>query len=391
LGLLSKRAEQALLQALESWKTLGIEGWTSGTHPWFNLSREVAALLAPLVGTKAECIGLSDSVTVNLHQLIASFFDPTTGRDCILLDDLAFPTDRYVVQSQLQLRGLSPEQHLKLIPSRDGNTLAEADIITVLQKPNIALAVLPAVLYRSGQLLDMKKITQAGHEAGVHIIWDCSHSVGAIPHQFDKDDIELAVGCTYKYLNGGPGAVAFLYVCQKLLDERVSPRSSGLTGWFGSDPAKQFAMTNEFQPASDAGRFLLGTPHVLSLAPLLGALPMFLEVGVATLREHSLKLTHFLRTMAEAELDSLGVSCITPQAEHQRGGHITLQHPDAKLLSIALRERGVIPDFRAPDLLRLAPAPLYTSYTDIAQAMVILKDLLTTGSYHQSQSHALVT
>jgi kynureninase len=151
LGLLSQRAELAVLQVLESWKTLAIEGWTSGTHPWFNLSREVAALLAPLVGTKAECIGLSDSVTVNLHQLIASFFDPTTGRDCILLDDLAFPTDRYVVQSQLQLRGLSPEQHLKLIPSRDGNTLAKADIITVLQKPNIALAVLPAVLYRSAR------------------------------------------------------------------------------------------------------------------------------------------------------------------------------------------------------------------------------------------------
>lgn len=410
LGLLSKRAEQAVLQSLKSWKTLGIEGWTTGQHPWFSLTREVAKLLAPLVGTKSECIALSDSVTLNLHQLIASFFQPTAGRDCILLDDLAFPTDRYVIQSQLQLRGLSHEQHLKLIPSRDGNTLAEADIITALQQPNIALVVLPAVLYRSGQLLDMKKITQAGRDAGVRIIWDCSHSAGAIPHQFDDDGIELAVGCTYKYLNGGPGAVAFLYVCQELLqnDEiasltppphplplshqgRGEKSTPGLRGWFGSDPAKQFAMTPEFQPASDAGRYLLGTPHILSLAPLLGSLPMFLEVGVKTLREHSLKLTHFLRTMAEAELNSLGVNCITPQADHQRGGHITLQHPDAKLLSIALRERGVIPDFRAPDLLRLAPAPLYTSYTDIAQAIAILKDLLITGSYHQSQSHALVT
>lgn len=410
LGLLSKRAEQAVVQVLDAWKTLGIEGWTSGEHPWFNLSSEVAKLLAPLVGTKSECIALNDSVTVNMHQLIASFFHPTTGRDCILLDDLAFPTDRYVVQSQLQLRGLSPEQHLKLIPSRDGSTLAEADIITALQQPNIALALLPAVLYRSGQLLDMKKITQAGRDAGVRIIWDCSHSVGAIPHQFDEDGIELAVGCTYKYLNGGPGAVGFLHVCSQLLHDsedvslaapphpqplslqgRGEKTMPGLTGWFGSDPSKQFAMTPTFQPASDAGRYLLGTPHVLSLAPLLGTLPLFLEVGVKTLREHSLKLTHFLRTMAEAELGSYGVNCITPHADHQRGGHITLQHPDAKLLSIALRERGVIPDFRAPDLLRLAPAPFYTSYADIAQAIGILKDLLTTGSYHQSQSHALVT
>lgn len=386
LGLLSKRAELAVVQTLEAWKTLGIEGWTSGAHPWFTLSREVASLLAPLVGTTTECIALSDSVTVNLHQLIASYFHPADERNCILLDDLAFPTDRYVVQSQLQLRGLTSAQHLKLIPSRDGNTLAEADIITALQQPNMALAVLPAVLYRSGQLLSMKKLTQAGREAGVRIIWDCSHSVGAIPHQFDDDGIELAVGCTYKYLNGGPGAVAFLYVSSELLTQ-----SPGLTGWFGSDPAKQFAMTPAFQPASDAGRFLLGTPHVLSLAPLLGALPMFLEVGMKTLREHSLKLTHFLRMMATAELGAFGVSCITPYDDHHRGGHITLQHPDAKLLSIALRERGVIPDFRAPDLLRLAPAPLYTSYTDMAQAIIILKDLLTTGSYHQSQSHALVT
>ncbi|HMO37589.1 MAG TPA: hypothetical protein PKA06_16235, partial [Gemmatales bacterium] len=201
-----------------------------------------------------------------------------------------------------------------------------------------------------------------------------------------QDGIQLAVGCTYKYLNGGPGAVAFLHVSPEL--QSTLP---GMTGWFGSDPACQFAMTREFQPAADAGRFLLGTPHILSLAPLLGTLPMFLQIGIEKIRKQSLELTCFLREMVEQELSVFGVQCVTPKADADRGGHITLQHPEAGRLSQALRERGIIPDFRSPDLLRLAPSPLYTTYRDIVHALTVLKELLVSGSYLESKHHSLVT
>ena len=385
LGLLSQQAEAAVLDTLKDWKDYAIQGWTEGTHPWFHLSREVSALLAPLIGASASSIALGESVTVNLHQLIASFFQPPGDRNGILIDDQAFPTDRYVVESQLRLRGLEVAEHLKVFVS-DDETINEERLINALADPCLALAVLPSVLYRSGQLLNMKRITRAARQAGVTILWDCSHSVGVVPHQFEQDGIELAVGCTYKYLNGGPGAVAFLYVHPDKLGQ-----SPGLAGWFGCDPTRQFAMEGVFHPAPDAGRFLLGTPHVLSLAPLLGALQMIQEAGMQAIREKSLKLTAYLRELAQAWLSHHGVTIVTPMEDTLRGGHLTLRHPHAAQLSIALRQMGVVPDFRLPDLLRLAPAPLYTSFSECARAVEILEELLRAGSYLESSADGLVT
>lgn len=386
LGLLSDKAEAAVLDALKSWKELAIQGWTEGPHPWFHLSREVASLLAPLVGATASSVAVGESVTVNLHQLLASFFQPEQGRDCILIDDLAFPTDRYVVESQLRLRGLDPANHLKIFGSDDGQTLDEEKLIQALSEPRIAVAVLPSVLYRSGQLLNMAAITQAARKAGVIILWDCSHSVGVVPHYFERDGIELVVGCTYKYLNGGPGALAFLYVHP----ERVS-QQPGLAGWFGSDPSKQFAMEPNFQPADDAGRFLLGTPHILSLSPLLGSLKIIRQARIEVIREKSLALTMFLRDRVEAQLTRYGVTIVTPVEDDKRGGHVTLRHPHASRLSVALRQRGVVPDHRPPDLLRLAPSPLYTSFSECGRAVDILEELLCTGSFLETSADGLVT
>ncbi len=385
LGLLSQQAEAAVLNTLNDWKEYAIQGWTEGTHPWFHLSREVSALLAPLIGASASSIALGESVTVNLHQLIASFYQPTGKRNCILIDDMAFPTDRYVVESLLRLRGLEVTDHLKVFTS-DNETINEEQLIKALADRCLALAVLPSVLYRSGQLLNMKRITQAVRQAGVIILWDCSHSVGIVPHQFEQDGIELAVGCTYKYLNGGPGAVAFLYVHPDKLAQQP-----GLAGWFGCDPTRQFAMEAAFHPAHDAGRFLLGTPHVLSLAPLLGALQMIQQTGMQAIREKSLKLTAFLREQAQAQLSHHGVTIVTPMEDAQRGGHLTLRHPHAAQLSFALRQMGVVPDFRPPDLLRLAPAPVYTSFSECARSVEILEELLRAGSHLETSADALVT
>jgi kynureninase len=246
--------------------------------------------------------------------------------------------------------------------------------------------VLPAVQYRTGQLLNLTGLTRRA-PWGVTIIWDCSHSVGVVPHRFRDEGIGLAFGCTYKYLNGGPGAVAWLYASPGQRD-----RSPGLAGWFGCDPAKQFEMGAEFHPADDAGRFLIGTPHVLSLAPLLGSLELVNRAGVAAIREKSLRQTTYLWDLVDLRLARFGVKVVTPRDRQRRGGHLTLAHPAAGNLSRALRARGVIPDFRPPNLLRLAPAPLYTSFAECAAAIDVLEAILKTNAHeHLSEPAERVT
>ncbi len=381
LGLMCRPAEAALRAAMDKWSEQAILGWTSGPNPWFEMPRSVAALLAPLVGAEAGDVMVGQSTTVNLHQLLATFYDPAGSRPRLLIDAHSFPTDRYAVESHLRLRGRGPARDLVIVGSPDRELLDEDEVVAAFDG-TVGLAVLPSVLYRSGQLLDMNHITQAARTEGALVAWDCSHSAGVVAHQFRSDDIDLAFGCTYKYLNGGPGAAAFLYV-----HPRWRERGPGLAGWFGCDPDRQFDMEPTFHPAADAGRFLLGTPHVFSLAPLLGSLSLIQRAGVSALRQKSLDLTAFLRRQIETRLSSFGVSVITPCEDHCRGGHLALAHPDAGRLSRALRQRGVIPDFRPPNLLRLAPAPLYTSFVECARAVAILEDILTSKAHERMPAH----
>jgi kynureninase len=375
LGLLCRPAEEALHQALAAWRELAIRGWNEGEQPWFGLSRKVAGLLAPILGAEPGDVMVGQSTTVNLHQLLATFYDPNGPRPRLLIDALSFPTDRYAVESHLRLRGRDPRRYLLVAESSDGQTLDEDQLVVAMHE-GVGLAVLPSVLYRSGQLLDMARITRQARERGVLIAWDCSHSAGVVPHRFRDDEIDLAFGCTYKYLNGGPGAVGYLYVHPRWREYRP-----GLAGWFGCDPARQFAMEQTFHPAADAGRFLLGTPHVLSLAPLLGSLELILRAGVTALRRKSLMLTAYLRQEVEERLTAHGVRVVTPREDERRGCHVTLAHPESGRLSRALRARGVIPDYRPPDLLRLAPAPVYTSFAECRRAVGILEDILASRSY----------
>jgi kynureninase len=374
LGLLCRPAEEALQQALESWRRRAILGWTDGPEPWFEMSRRAAALLAPILGADAVDVMVGQSTTLNLHQLLATYYDAAGPRPRVLIDAPSFPTDRYAVESHLRLRGRDPARDLVVVPA-DGETLDESGVVAAMDE-TVGFAVLPTVLYRSGQLLDVAGLTRAARERGVLVAWDCSHSAGVVPHRFRADGIDLAFGCTYKYLNGGPGAVGFLYVHPRLRD-----RGPGLAGWFGCDPARQFAMEPAFHPAADAGRFLMGTPHVLSLAPLLGPLRLIVEAGVESIRAKSLALTTFLRRAVADRLARHGVRVVTPVEDDRRGGHVTLAHPGAGRLSRALRARGVVPDFRPPDLLRLAPAPLYTSFAECERAVTVLDELLTDRSY----------
>lgn len=243
LGLLSKRAETTLMEVITDWKEKGIDGWTQGKHPWFSLSEQLGEMMAPLVGGSPEEVIVTGSTTVNLHQLVSTFYEPNGTRTKILADELTFPSDIYALQSQLRTRGYDPDGHLVCVKSRDGRFLEEEDIIEAMTD-EVALIVLPTVLYRSGQVLDMERLTTEAHKRGIIIGFDGCHSIGAIPHQFSDWGVDFAYWCNYKHLNGGPGAVGGLYVNKKHFGTLP-----GLAGWFSSKKEKQFDMEHTLTPA----------------------------------------------------------------------------------------------------------------------------------------------
>ncbi|MFF2457801.1 kynureninase [Peribacillus simplex] len=377
LGLLSKRAERTLLESLEDWKEHGIDGWTQGNHPWFFMAEKLGAKMAPLVGASPEEVIVTGSTTVNLHQLVATFYKPEGTRIKILADELTFPTDIYALQSQLRTHGYDPETDLIRVKSSDGRFLEEDDIIEAMTD-DIALIILPTVLYRSGQILDMKRLTAEAHKRGIVIGFDGCHSIGAIPHSFSEWDVDFAYWCNYKHLNGGPGGVGGLYVNRKHFGTMP-----GLAGWFGSKKDKQFDMEHTLTPAESAGAYQIGTPHVLSCAPLIGSLDIFIEAGIENIREKSLKINQYLMDLVQSELADMGFFIGTPREDKRRGGHVSLEHKEAARICKALKENGVIPDFRAPNIIRLAPVALYTSYAEVWEVVQILKKIMSEKQYEK--------
>jgi kynureninase len=377
LGLLSNRAEASLLSIVDSWKTLGIDGWMQGEHPWYYFAEKLGELSAPLVGAKPREIIVTGSTTTNLHQLVATFYKPQGKRSKILADELNFPSDIYALQSQLTLKGYDPKTHLVQVKSRDGRTIHEEDIIDAMTE-EIALIILPTVLYRSGQLLDIERLTKEAHKRGIVIGFDGCHSVGAIPHSFSEWDVDFAYWCNYKYVNSGPGGVGGLYV-----NERHHGKTPGLAGWFGSNKEKQFDMKHEFTPAADSGAYQIGTPHILSMAPLYGSLQLFNEAGINELRKKSLRSTTYLMGLIDQELGQFGFQIANPKEDCHRGGHVSLEHEEAARICKALKKNGVIPDFRSPNVIRLAPMAFYTSYVEIWESVQILKKIMVEKQYEE--------
>lgn len=377
LGLLSKRAERTLLQSLEDWKNHGIDGWTKGHHPWFYMSEKLGESLAPLVGAFPEEVIVTGSTTVNLHQLVATFFKPEGNRTKILADELTFPSDIYALQSQLSIHGLNPEENLICVKSRDGRYLEEEDIIEAMTD-EIALIILPTVLYRSGQILDMKRLTAEAHKRGILIGFDGCHSVGTIPHSFNEWDVDFAYWCNYKHLNGGPGGVGGLYVNRKYFGT-----VPGLAGWFSSRKDKQFDMEHILTPAESAGAFQIGTPHVLSCAPLIGSLEIFHEAGIHNIRKKALHITQFLMDCIDIELANMGFFIGSPRDDLRRGGHVSLEHSEAARICKSLKENRVIPDFRAPNIIRLAPIALYNTYEEVWNVVQTLKKIISEKQYEK--------
>jgi len=319
------------------------------------------------------------ATTVNIHSLVNTFFQPDEKRKKILADELNFPTDIYALRSVLRLRGLNPSENLILVPSADGRFLDEDKIVELMDE-EIALVFLPSALYRSGQLLSMQYLTEEAHSRGIPIGFDCSHTVGVVPHYFDKWDVDFALWCSYKYLNGGPGGTAFLYINKKHFN-----REPALAGWFGYVKDKQFDMSLIFEHSKSAGGWQISSPAILSLAPIEGALKTILEAGIGAIRKKSLKMTSYLMYLVDETLSGqrYNFTIGTPREAERRGGHVAIEHKEGMRITEALRARRVVPDFRPPNMIRAAPIPLYNTYYEVWKFVQHLREIIDKKEYER--------
>jgi kynureninase len=358
LGLLSQPAERAVHDVLEVWKSIGVDGWFTGPQAWLGLMDKVSAQIAPLIGADPKEVTTANSTTVNLHQLLATLYRPLGTKRKILVDETIFCSDLYAIRSHLQLRGLDPVGDLIIVPTVGGALLSEDTLIQQMSA-EVASVVLPSVVYHTGQLLNMQRLVEESRKRDILIGFDCSHSVGCVPHELSRWGADFAFWGGYKYLNGGPGAVGGIY-----LNQRHFGRAPGLAGWFGHTKERLLEMPFEFDPAGDAEALQISTPFVLSMAPLLGSLSIISQAGIQAIRAKSLQLNSLLIELVDSRLRHQGVSLITPREDRRRGGHVALAHPKAESLCRELHERQVVADYRKPDLLRLCPNSLYTSFED---------------------------
>ncbi len=382
LGLLPIAAEAGVRRALDEWKTLAIGGWLDAATPWFTLAENLAGRVSALVGAQPEEVAVANSTTVNLHQLLATLYPaegPDGGRTKILAFADEFPSDLYAIASFLRGRGLDPRQHLTLVPAGADGWIDDAAVCRALaDDPGLRLAVLPAVVYTTGQLLDLRSITAAARDAGILIGFDLSHSIGVVPHTLSGDGVDFAFWCHYKYLNSGPGAPGGLY-----LNARHAGRAPGLAGWWGSHKERMFDLGRELDPAHGAAALQIGTPTILGMAAIDGALGVTEAAGMARIREKSLRLTQDLMERLEARLPfgAGGFRFANPREDRRRGGHVALAHPEGARLCRALKAAGVITDFRPPDIVRFAPVPLYNTFEECHETVERLHRIVTTGEH----------
>ena len=355
LGRLPRETPARLASFVDEWGARLVGGWAD----WIELPVRVGDLLATgVLGALPGEVLACDSTTVNLYKLAHAALTARPGRGAILVDPSDFPTDRYV------LEGIAAARDLELRWLSDLDSIAD----------DVALVVHSHVSYHSGALADVASITATAHEAGALVLWDLSHSAGAVPVELEAWEVDLAVGCTYKYLNAGPGSPAFLYVRSALQSELRSP----IQGWFGQ--RDQFRMGPRYEPADGIERFLAGTPPILGLAAVEAGAALVAEAGIDSLRRKSSALTDLLIELHDARLAPLGFALGTPRDPDRRGSHVSLRHPDAWRITRALIERaGVVPDFRGPDSVRLGVPPLYTRFVDVWDAVDRLARLVAAG------------
>lgn len=346
------------------WGESLIRAWTE--HGWIDLPLRVGEKIGRLIGAAPNSTVVADSTSVNLFKLLAAALDARPGRSIILTETGNFPTDLYMAQGLTALL-------------RRGHKLRVMDDPLDALGPDVAILLLTHVNYRSGAMHDMGSVTRAAHAAGALVLWDLSHSVGAVPLQLAANDVDLAVGCGYKYLNGGPGAPAFLSIAPTLQPSLRLP----LTGWLGH--AEPFAFDPIYRPAQGVARAVVGTPPVLSLAALEVGVDLMAQAPMADLRAKSLRLADLFMVLVAQECAGQGFSPLTPADASRRGSQVSFAHPEGYAIMQALIERDVIGDFRAPDVLRFGLAPLYLRYTDVWDAVAVLRRVMQDGAWRGDQ------
>jgi kynureninase len=368
------RATIERMQAVveEEWGRELIRGWNAG---WYEAPARVGEKIAGLLGAGPGQVVAGDSTSVNLFKLVMAALSMRPGRTRIVSDVLNFPSDLYVLQGCIRLLG--NRHRLHLVPSADG---IGADLEALLEAidERTALVTLSHVVFKSGYLYDAAAVTERARRVGAVVLWDLSHSAGVVPVELDRWGADMAVGCTYKYLNGGPGAPAFLYVRSDLQLKVSSP----IWGWFGQRSPFDFDL--DYLAQDGVGRFLVGTPPILSLLALEPALDLALQAGIDPIRQKSTRLTSYLIDLADTVLAPLGFDLGSPRDPARRGSHVSLRHGEAYRINRALiEEMEVLPDFREPDNIRLGLAPLYTSFVDVWQAVDRIRQVVEGGRYRE--------
>jgi kynureninase len=379
LGLQPKNAARYLEEELAAWQRFGVEGHFRGKRPWKDYHELFAAPLAKLTGAREHEVVCMNGLTVNLHLLMVSFFRPTATRYRLLIERSAFPSDRYAVVSQLRHHGLDPDDALIEVARRDGETyLRDEDVAAAIRYAgdSLALVLLPGVQYLSGEALDIAKLTAEAHAVGALAGWDLAHAIGNLPLALHDAGADFAAWCSYKYLNGGPGAVAGAFVHERHGNDLSRPR---FAGWWGHDKAARFRMAPDFVPIPGAEGWQLSNPPVLGMAALLASLELFMAAGMERLREKSLALTGLLEQRLDETLAGQ-VEILTPRDPARRGCQLSLRlHEGAaagREVFARLGQAGIVCDWREPDVIRVAPVPLYNRFADIERFVATLGDAL---------------
>jgi len=375
LGLQPDTADQYIKEELEAWKNLGVAGHLNSKRPWLTYHELLTHYSAKLVGALDREVVVMNSLTVNLHLLMTSFYRPNGKRKKILIENNAFPSDRYAVQSQLKIHGNHPKEGLIILNPDQGDTITTEWILDCFHHHGheIALVLIGGVNYYTGQAFDMKAITKKAHEYGCLVGFDLAHGAGNLHLKLHDWRVDFAAWCGYKYLNGGPGASSGVFIHERHLGKSDFPR---FEGWWGHDKSTRFQMPDEFVPIVTAEAWQLSNPPIFSMAPLLASLEIFHEAGIESLRKKSEKLTSYLELLLKSELNE-HITIITPISVRNRGCQLSirLKNPISNIIDI-LHNKGAVCDLRDPDVLRVAPVPLYNSFDDCHQFVHILKEIL---------------
>ena len=379
LGLQPKSVRSFIDEVLASWEKNAVEGHFSGSHPWFAYHEFLTEKLAQIVGALPIEVVAMNSLTINLHLMMVSFYRPTSNRYKILIEQQAFPSDQYAVKSQIKFHGLDPQNALvEAYPRENESILRTEDLLELIDRDGdeIALILLPGVQYYTGQAFDLAKITLAGHKKGCIVGFDLAHAAGNLLLELHDWNVDFAVWCSYKYLNAGPGAVAGCFVHERHSREHDLPR---FAGWWGHNKNTRFKMPQQFSSMEGAEGWQVSNPPIFAMAPLLASLEIFSNAKMDVLRKKSTKLTGFLDYLLREQCDDQ-ISIITPSRIEERGSQLSLtlrkQQNPGKYVQDKLTDAGIVCDWREPNVIRVSPVPLYNTYSEVFKFVNILHSIL---------------